>query len=391
MDRKVDSRAMREVNRSIIYDLIRNGGQVSRTDLARISSLTKPTVSTIVEELMAEGIVLEVGFTKSEPTGGRRARLLEFNPDSSAYIGLRFGVRSLSVAIANGLGHVVAERDGEAVVGDPGAALRRAREIADELLKEQGIPGTRVAAVGVAVGGLIDKSSGTCVLSKNLGWEDVPLRQLVQDEFDSPAVVFNVTDAATTAESRLGAARGVDNFVWIYCGTGIGAGLFADGQLFLGNSGFSGEIGFCRTSAGGPTLEELASGRAIVETCQHKSGQSSELSALGSNITLGDVLRLAEAGDAVCAQAVDEAGAALGLTVAHLVNIMNPEVVVIGGGVAEQSPRFLSAAREAVKAEVLGPETVPVVPSEITGQVITKGAVLLAMDHAVQSYRIVAT
>src|SRR6201990_2588481 len=91
---KVDSRAMREVNRSIVLDIIRRGGKVSRTDLAKRSTLTKPTVSAIVDDLIARGIVQEVGFGKTVATGGRRARLLEFNDASAAYLGVRFGVHT---------------------------------------------------------------------------------------------------------------------------------------------------------------------------------------------------------------------------------------------------------------------------------------------------------
>ena len=107
LSRKVDSRAMREVNRSIILDLIRAGSQLSRTELAKRSELTKPTVSAIVEELISEGMVHEVGFSKSEPTGGRRARLLEFNPDCAAYAGVRLGVNAITVALSDGLGRVL--------------------------------------------------------------------------------------------------------------------------------------------------------------------------------------------------------------------------------------------------------------------------------------------
>src|SRR5690606_15564020 len=203
MDRKVDSRAMRGVNRSIVYDLIREGGDISRTDLAKASALPKPTVSAIVEELLDEGIVSEVGFSKSEPTGGRRARLLRFNPDAAAYVGIRFGVKSTSVVLANGLGEVRQQREVPSVLGDPNAALSAAHAVAVDMLASHDIPQNRVRFVGVAVGGLVEAASGNVVLSPNLGWKDVSLRELVSQMFGAPAVVFNVTEAAAVAESRL--------------------------------------------------------------------------------------------------------------------------------------------------------------------------------------------
>ncbi len=384
MDRKVDSRAMREVNRSIIFDLIRAGGRISRTELARRSSLTKPTVSTIVDDLLADGIVREVGFSPSEPTGGRRARLLEFNCDSAAYVGVRFGVQTMSVALADGLGNVVAERNAPAVLGDARRALQAASELLRAILSERGVPRARLSSACVALGGLVEAATGTCVLSTNLGFRDVPMAQLAQDVLGVPAVVCNVTDAAAKAEQRLGVAAGVANFVWIYCGTGIGAGLFAGGQPFLGHSGFAGEIGFCRMEADGPILEDLASGRAIQAAARNTETP-------GGDASLAEVLERAARGEARAVAAVERAGAAVGLTVAHLVNIMNPELVVLGGGVAERSALFVDAARRAVSAQVLGPETVPVVPTALAGHAVTRGAVLLALESAVQSSRIVTS
>src|SRR6187431_570795 len=147
---------MREVNRSIILDLIRGREQVSRTELARTSSLTKPTVSTIVEELIAEGIVHEVGFSKSEPTGGRRARLIEFNPASAAYVGVRFGVGAITLALADGLGRVVGRAETSQVHGDPEASIARADTLLERLLVEHDVPRSRLQAAGVAVGGLVE-------------------------------------------------------------------------------------------------------------------------------------------------------------------------------------------------------------------------------------------
>ncbi len=387
-DRKVDSRAMREVNRSIIYDLIRQGGEISRTDLAKISLLTKPTVSTIVEQLLEEGIVSEVGFTKSEPTGGRRARLLRFNPDSAAYLGLRFGVKSTTVALADGLGQMLAEEDVPAVLGDAAETVANARRKVEEILKKTAVPRKRLKYIGVAVSGLVEASTGNCVLSPNLEWKDVPLKALVEKEFKVPAAVFNVTEAAATAEARRGATREVSTFVWVYVGTGIGSAIFADGQVYRGRSGFAGEIGFCRTTADGPILEEIASGRAILATALSDRARCDRLK---KNSTVDDVLQLAEEGDPYCSHIVEAAGAALGLTVAHLVNITNPELVVLGGGVAERSRVFVRAVNAAVQHQALGPEAVPVLASALSGHSVATGAVLLAMDHAVRSIRIRTT
>jgi len=270
------------------------------------------------------------------------------------------------------------------VLGDPEAALGAAQVLLQEMLAASRVPRDRVRFVGIAVGGLVDADTGSCVLSPNLRWKNVPLRAMVQKVFKAPVVVFNVTEAGAVAEMRHGAAQKARCFVWVYAGTGIGSAIVSDGQVFRGRSGFSGEIGFCRMSADGPILEEIASGRAIVEKARR------ELS-LSSDITLEEILARAEQGDEGASAIVEQAGAALGLALAHLVNITNPELVVLGGGVADKSRKFVGAANDAVKQQALGPEVVPVVATELKGTAVSLGTVVLAMDNAVRSVRIVTT
>src|SRR4051812_7015597 len=157
---KVDSRAMREVNRSIVLDIIRRGGRVSRTDLARRSALTKPTVSAIVEDLLARGIVQEVGFGKTVASGGRRARLLEFNDASAAYLGICFGVGTTTVGLADARGELRVRREIPAPQSSPEAVIASAAELAEAVCEEAGFPRDRLQGVGVTVPGLVNAANG---------------------------------------------------------------------------------------------------------------------------------------------------------------------------------------------------------------------------------------
>jgi predicted transcriptional regulator len=123
MQRKVDNRGMREINRTVVLDIIRQSDRISRTDLARRTSLTKPTVSAIVEELMRDGVVHEVGFSETAASGGRPARLLELNRQSAAYIGLQFGVRTTMLAVADARGMIRAMAERPAVLRSPEKSL----------------------------------------------------------------------------------------------------------------------------------------------------------------------------------------------------------------------------------------------------------------------------
>jgi predicted NBD/HSP70 family sugar kinase len=392
MQGKVDSRAMREVNRSIVLDMIRRDGRVSRTDLARRSALTKPTVSAIVEDLIAAGIVHEVGFGQRVRNGGRRARLLEFNESSAAYLGVRFGVHTTTVAISDARGVIRATRDVATVAGDAVASVESAAALVDDALAAADIPRKRLQAVGVAVGGLVDFRTGVCVLSPNLGWKDFALRDALESRLELPVVVNNVTDAAALAEGRLGAAMGVRSYVWVYVGTGIGAGIVIDGQVFYGHRGFSGEIGHCRMGKGGPILEDVASLRALVERAHGAlaGGTTSSLSDCGAELSAFDVIRVARSGDSVAAGVVAEAARHLGVGISYLLNILNPEQVVLGGPMIEAGESLFEPLRESVAAHALSPEGVRIVPTALGDRAATAGAVLAAMDHSVQSLRVVA-
>ena len=397
---KVDSRAMREVNRSIVLDIIRRGGRVSRTDLARRSTLTKPTVSAIVEDLLARGIVQEVGFGKTVASGGRRARLLEFNDASAAYLGVCFGVTTTTVGLADARGEVRFRRAVPTLHGDPQAMVATVAGLAGEVCEEAGFPREKLQTVGVTVPGMVNADTGHIAFAPNLSWADVPLRDLVTSALGVPVVVNNVTSAGALAEARVGVAKGVRSFVWAYVGSGVGAGIVLDGHVFSGRHGFSGEIGHCAIVAEGPLcscgmrgcLETLVSGRAVVRAAE-AALEGGEASALRGVAPL-DVLAIAAAarsGDALAQRIFANVGEHLGVGVSYLVNILDPELVVLGGSLLEAGDLVLDGTRASMARHSLKGSGIPVVVSALGDDAGLIGAVFAAMDQSVRSYRVVAT
>jgi glucokinase-like ROK family protein len=398
---KVDSRAMREINRSIVLDIIRRGGRVSRTDLARRSALTKPTVSAIVEDLLARNIVHEVGYGKTVGGGGRRARLLEFNDASAAYLGLRFGVRSTGVGVADARGALRAMREVPSVPGDPERGIADALALVDQVLAEAGVPKDRLQACGVTMAGLVAQSSGVVELAPNLGWKRVSVRTQLEQALGMPVVVSNVTAAGALAEGRVGAARGVRSYVWVYVGTGVGAGIVIDGRVFRGHAGYSGEIGHCPVVLDGPQctcglrgcLEAVASGWAIRAAAERavKEGEPTLLAEPAHPLDARGVADAARAGDAVAQRILANVGSYLGMAISTLVNLIDPEMVVLGGSVMSASDHIIGAVRESMAKHTLHGESVNIVPSALGDQAGLIGAVMGAVDHTVRSYRVVAT
>jgi predicted NBD/HSP70 family sugar kinase len=244
----------------------------------------------------------------------------------------------------------------------------------------------------VTVPGLVDTSTGVCVLGPNLGWQNVPVRDLITEALEVPVVVQNVTSAGAVAEGQMGAAQGYRTYVWVYVGSGLGAGIVLDGRPFYGRQGFSGEIGHCQVVESGGIqcgcgafgcLETVASGRALERQAKQavEQGQKTELSELGRPIQVTDMVRAARQGDELAIALFENAGSYLGKGLAYLQNILNPEA----------GDLLLKPAQRTAQEHALKAERVPIVPSVLKERSGIVGAVLSAMDHSVQSYRIVAT
>jgi predicted NBD/HSP70 family sugar kinase len=396
---KGDNKAIREVNRSIILDLVRRGGRISRTELARRSKLTKPTVSTIVDEFIGSGVVREVGQGETQAGGGRPARLLEFNDDSAAYLGVHFGVRATVVAVANARGTIRQVGVKPSLHGSPEASMRLARSLMTEVLHAAKIPRTRLVAAAATVPGLVDQGSGICVLAPNLGWKNFPLRESLQDELRVPVVVNNITQASALAEGRVGAARGMNSYVWVYVGSGIGTGIVINGQIFHGLSGFTGELGHCQVLDDGPVcgcgrhgcLETVASTMALVHAAEAalETDRSSVLAEHKGKLDMATIVAAASQGDAVASRILEQASEYLGRGLSYLLNILNPEMIILGGPITEAGEPFLREVRASVARHSLVPHGVPVVSSTLADRAELTGSVLLAMETSQPSYRIV--
>ena len=396
---KVAHHLMREVNRSLLLDHLRRGGELSRVDLARLTGLSKPTVSSIVEQLVAEGLARETGTRPSLPGGGRPPALLAYNDGAEAFAGVQFGVHTTHVAITDGRGAVVATRDRRSRPGDAGAGIADATAAVGALLAERGIPRTRLRAIGVAVPGLVTAHSGECPLAPNLGWRDVPVKALLEQALGVPAAVHNSSLMAARAEGRDGAAAGCASYVWVYAGTGIGAGIIDRGRALVGDSGFSGEIGHSPVVDGGPLcacgnagcLETVASSAAIVRTvlAALDTGEQSLLASHRADLSSADVITAMHAGDPLARRVIRQAADHLGRGVSYLTNVLNPALVVIGGPLAEAGPSYIAAVRDSLEHHAMRQVLVPVVATKLGADAPLLGAVQTAVDMRTPSYRVV--
>jgi predicted NBD/HSP70 family sugar kinase len=390
---KIDRQVMRAHNRAAVLDAVRRSGPLARTELARRTSLAKPTVSTIVDELLAEGLVHEVGIGPSTAAGGRPPTYLDYDVTRDSFVGVHIGVERTIVAVANGRGTIVAELSRPSAIGSPTRSLEHVKTLLADALADAGIARKSVRHATIVLPGLVDRDTGVCVLAPNLRWTDVPVAKLFGDELRVPVTVWNTPHASAFAEAREGVARDLDAFVWLYVGHGVGSAIVQDGRLVTGTRGFAGEIGHCRVADDGLAchcgkfgcLEAYTSADAI-----RQRAREARVPSRSRTPKLDDVVRAACDGHAGALQVLDDAGHMLGLGASYLVGILNPELVVVGGEAAAAGDLLLEPLRGALAQDALEAEQVPVVLSGISGDAGVAGAVLLAFEAGVAAAEVEA-
>lgn len=397
-----DHNVMRELNRSLVLDLIKRGSPISRAAIAKATDLAKPTVSAIVDDLVRDGLVREIGMGQPTRGGGRPPILLEFNKRSQFVVGVQVGVRGTTIVVADAAGDEVGRLQRPTVKKRAPEALARLAEQIHQAIDQSGIAARRVAAVGVCVPGLVDADTGVCLLAPNLGWRNVDVRGPLTAALKVPVFVHNTAQAVAVAENIEGAGQGVNDLVLLYIGSGIGAGIVSDGKLFHGAAGIAGEIGHCEIPGAsekcncGKTgcLETVASGPAIVKAAQKAlvKRKSSALSKIPSaDLTSAAIGAAAAEGDALAKELLAEAGHQLGIAASWLINLLNPEVLVVAGGLASAGEALLGPLRETVSQGALpqSAASVEIKASALGQDAEARGAVLLALQSSETYYRVV--
>ncbi len=278
----------------------------------------------------------------------------------------------------------------------PRRALELIRGNLCEMLVEYGARG-RLQAVGVSCGGPLDRVAGVIQAPPNLStWVDVPIVRILEDEFRAPCRLENDANAGAVAEHRYGAGRGTSNMVFLTMGTGLGAGIVLDGRLYHGATDLGGEIGHVRLTRDGPvgyhkagSVEGWASGGGVAQIAQRAlararaRGRDTALDRAGAveKLTARDVGEAAEAGDRVAIEIIRTAGKRLGQALAILIDVLNPECIVIGGMAVRLGERILAPARAVVGREALAGAAAAcrIVPAELNERIGDAAALCVAM------------
>ncbi|WP_402463075.1 ROK family transcriptional regulator [Isoptericola aurantiacus] len=372
--------SLREANRARIVNAVQQHGSLTQVELAGITGLSPASVSNIVKELTAAGVLDTSPSTRS----GRRARLVTLARSLGLVGGVDFSARTLRVALADASLQIIASEelplapDHRADMG-----LHRAALLIQEMAASVGAEAGELLAVGVGVPAPVDVASGAVTSSGLLrGWDGAAVAAALTAALDVPVTVDNDANLGALAEARYGAGVGHDPVVYVRASHGLGGGIVLGGRVLHGRGGAAGEIGHVTIDENGPICR--CGNRGCLETFVGATVLLGMLSASHGHLTLADVIARAHDGDPGCRRVLSDAGAHLGAAAANLANLVDPEVLVVGGRLADAGEILLGPLRAAVEQRTVPSEAGPplVAVAEFGAEAELRGALAVALDHA---------
>lgn len=384
--------SLRERNRLRVIDALRTRGAISRADIARQTGLSRSTVSSLVGDLQATGLVVDrvaESAAPASPQGGRPPVLVALDQSAGAVVGLDFGHDSLRVAIADLSYAILAETYAELEVDTAAQdALDTGARLVSELIEEAGVERDRVLAAGMGLPGPIERESGLVHSPILPSWVGLNPANEMEERLELPVHLDNDANVGALGESTFGVGRGSHVMAYLRLSAGIGAGLVINGRPFRGARGIAGEIGHVLVDPQGPIcrcgnrgcLETFVAGPALCELLRRSHGP----------LTVHDLLRLAEEGDTGCQRVLADAGRVVGRAVADLCNYLNPDLVVVGGDLSVAGDVLLEPMREAVRRFAIpaAVEDVEIVAGTLGGRAELLGALALAGHESEDSLTI---
>ena len=345
---------IRNINKGLVLRIIEKNGPISRADVGKIVGLTPPTISAIVKDLIERDIVREIG--KGDSSGGKKPILLKINSKAAYMIAVDLGGENgIRMALMDLSYNIVNEKFAPKIESLNSQKLKNSLSVTlKDFIKEKNISKDKILSICVGVPGIIDLKLKKVTVAPCLNWE-ISLEDLTLNEIGIPIVLENDVNLMALGEKAKGVAQKISNFVFVGERTGIGAGIIINQKLYKGANNAAGEAGYLlidpkyipKNSRDYGCLEKLASYKIIVEKIKEKTGK---------NAKVIDVFKMATEGDSIALGIVKEALKFLAYGIGNISCVLDPELVIIGGGISILPNRFLEEIKKNIK------EIIPFIP-----------------------------
>lgn len=322
---------IKKENKFLVLQNIRRNNPASRAEISNITGLNKGTVSSLVNELLEEKLIKEAGSGESK--GGRRPVMLLFNKNAGNSIGIDLGVNYILGILTDLEGNIIEKKQTKFYNPTYKQILAKLFQIIDSLYLSSSNTPYGIVGIGIGVPGIVEKNQNI-LLTPNLKWGETNLKETLKKKYDTAIIIENEANAGVYGEKKFGTGKNNKNIVYVSVGIGIGVGLILNDTLYRGSEGFSGELGHMTIEMNGKTCscqnqgcwELYASEKSLLSEAQKAHIQLPQKKEL----VLEHLVKLAETGDRKTIQLFNDIGRYLGMGINNIINIFNPEIVIIG-------------------------------------------------------------
>ena len=356
---------IREPSEVRILRIVRDAGEISRIEIAKLTGLHKTTITDLVGKLIRAGFLEETGAVAPRRNVGRRRILLRFRPLAGLVGGVDIGMTRAVVALTDLNAHILQQHTFEySVDASAQEVLSEAASTIQTLLTGANCSQSQLVGIGIGVQGVIDYPRNVLVLSYNKkAWQGESLSALLETRFNVPVYVENDVKTMALGEYLLGAARGTQHFVHLWVGEGVGAGIMINGQLLHGITSSAGEIGFNELEFAQYYAErfpltfrnQVMFGQILTDTNLRESYRRASGNATDGLLPVSSIAQKAVAGDAAARGIIDEFTSMLSILSINLVNTLNPELIIVGGKLAQNFPALAETLQDRIRADLLTP------------------------------------
>lgn len=357
---KYDKFLMAQMNKSMVFDLIRRQGPISRAEISRTIGLSIPTVMKITEEFAQKNFIQDIG--KGESSGGKRPELLEIIPNSKYIIGVGIGRSKTNVLIMNLVGEAV---NREIMItgdtSDPERWIAKLILMIEKVIRKSQLSKDQFLGMGIGMPGILDEETGKVLFSPDFKWENVDIAGPIKERFQMDITIENANRALAMGEYFFGAGVDSKNFLVVNLGHGIGSAIMREGEFYRGSSGSSGEIGHIILEKDGPKcncgncgcLEAISSGNAIARDAKIAVLQG-ERTILAEYEDINDieaktVFEAARLGDEMSKKITERAMQYIGIGLANYINLLDPDLIILFGGLTNAGDIFYKRVNEVLR------------------------------------------